>query len=180
MVGLGNPGAQYAGTRHNLGYEVAQELVRRWELGRPRSRYRARLWEGRSGPGGPRVAVLCPETYMNESGQSAGPARGAYRLELGQVIAAHDEIDLPFGEVRARLGGGTAGHNGTKSLRQGLGGEAFWRVRAGVGRPDSTDPEIVSAWVLGRFRESREEVQALIGRAADAVEEIIAAPHPAG
>jgi PTH1 family peptidyl-tRNA hydrolase len=120
------------------------------------------------------VAVLWPQTFMNEAGRSAGPARGSYRLALERVVAVHDEIDLPFGEVRTRLGGGLAGHNGLKSLRRELGGADFWRVRVGVGRPDSTDPEIVSAHVLGRFREPPEEVRELVGRAADEVERLVA------
>lgn len=109
---------------------------------------------------------------MNDSGDAAGPARGALGVPLDQVVALHDEIDLPFGEVRSKLGGGLAGHNGLKSLGRGLGGPDFWRVRAGVGRPDSTDPEIVSAHVLGRFSEQREEVVALVARAADEAESL--------
>jgi peptidyl-tRNA hydrolase, PTH1 family len=120
------------------------------------------------------VAVLLPQTYMNESGDSAGPARGQLRVPLERVIAIHDEIDLPFGEVRSKLGGGVAGHNGLRSLERGLGSTDFWRVRAGVGRPDSTDPEIVSAHVLGRFAESDEDVRALIAAAADETERLIA------
>ena len=100
---------------------------------------------------GPSVAIMLPQTYMNDSGESVGPARGDLRVPLERVIVVHDEIDLPFGEIRAKLGGGVAGHNGLKSLRDGFGSTDFWRVRAGVGRPDSTDPEIVSAYVLGRF-----------------------------
>ena len=110
---------------------------------------------------------------MNESGESAGPARGSLRAPLGHVVVLHDEIDLPFGEVRSRLGGGLAGHNGLKSLERGLGSREFWRVRVGVGRPVSTDPEIVAAYVLSRFREPREEVEALIGRAADEAERLV-------
>ncbi len=110
---------------------------------------------------------------MNEAGRSAGPARGAYRLELDRVLVLHDEIDLPFGEVRVRLGGGLAGHNGLKSLKRELGGAEFWRVRVGVGRPDSTDPEIVAAYVLERFREPAEEVAALVDRARDAAEALV-------
>jgi peptidyl-tRNA hydrolase, PTH1 family len=173
LVGLGNPGARYAGTRHNLGFEIAQELSRRWELPRARERFKALIAEGRIRPGGPRVALLLPQTYMNESGRSAGPARGELRVPLEQVVALHDEIDLPFGEVRSKLGGGVAGHNGLKSLREGLGSTDFWRVRAGVGRPDSTDPEIVSAHVLSRFAEPEEEVRHLIGRAADEAERLV-------
>jgi len=111
---------------------------------------------------------------MNVSGDSAGPARGSLKVPLERVIVLHDEIDLPFGEVRVRLGGGLAGHNGLKSLKRGFGDPEFWRVRVGVGRPDSTDPEIVAAYVLARFREPREEVAALVDRAADEAETLIA------
>jgi peptidyl-tRNA hydrolase, PTH1 family len=110
---------------------------------------------------------------MNESGDSAGPARGSLKVPLDRVVVLHDEIDLPFGEIQARLGGGLAGHNGLKSLKRGFGDPEFWRVRVGVGRPDSTDPEIVSAYVLSRFRESRPEVEELVGRAADETERLV-------
>ena len=110
---------------------------------------------------------------MNDSGNSAGPARGSLKVPLDRVVVLHDEIDLPFGEVQSRLGGGLAGHNGLKSLRAGFGDPDFWRVRVGVGRPDSTDPEIVSAYVLGNFREPREEVEALIVAAADETERLV-------
>lgn len=120
------------------------------------------------------MAVLLPQTQMNVSGDSAGPARGSLKVPLDRVIVLHDEIDLPFGEVRSRLGGGLAGHNGLKSLKRGFGDAEFWRVRAGVGRPDSTDPEIVASYVLGRFREPREQVEELIERAANEAEALIA------
>jgi peptidyl-tRNA hydrolase, PTH1 family len=110
---------------------------------------------------------------MNDSGDSAGPARGSLKVPLDRVIVLHDEIDLPFGEIQVRLGGGLAGHNGLKSLKRGLGDAEFWRVRIGVGRPDSTDPEIVAAYVLGRFREPREEVEALVGGAAGEAERLV-------
>jgi PTH1 family peptidyl-tRNA hydrolase len=119
------------------------------------------------------VAVLLPQTFMNESGSAVGPARGALKVPLDRVVALHDEIDLPFGEVRLKLGGGVAGHNGLKSLRDGLGGTDFWRVRAGVGRPPSTDPDAVSSYVLSRFREPRDEVAALIDRAAGEAERLV-------
>jgi peptidyl-tRNA hydrolase, PTH1 family len=174
IVGLGNPGSKYAGTRHSLGFEVAIELSRRWDLPRPRERFRGLIAEGRAGAGGPRVAVLRPQTFMNESGDSAGPARGSLRVPIERTVVIHDEIDLPFGTIRSRLGGGVAGHNGLKSLRQGFGSPDFWRVRTGVGRPDSTDPEVVSRYVLSRFAEPDEEVVELIGRAADEAERLIA------
>jgi len=173
IVGLGNPGGRYGATRHNVGFEVAGELERRWELSRPRERFRGLIAEGRAGAGGPRVAILRPQTYMNDSGTSAGPARGSLKVPLENTVVVHDEIDLPFGNVRSRLGGGLAGHNGLKSIAQGLGGSDFWRVRVGVGRPDSTDPDIVSAHVLGRFSESHGEVQALIERTADETERLL-------
>ena len=182
IVGLGNPGPEYAKTRHNVGFMVAEELVRRWDLGRAKDKFRGRLAEGRVGvpsavgqsPGArPRVAVLCPQTYMNDAGRSVGPARGSYKLALDRVLVVHDEIDIPFGEVRVRTGGGLAGHNGLKSIKRELGSADFARVRVGVGRPSSSDPEIVSAHVLGRFRESAQEVEELVGRAADEVERIV-------
>jgi peptidyl-tRNA hydrolase, PTH1 family len=173
VVGLGNPGAEYAGTRHNLGFEMAGALITRWNLPKAKTKYNALLTEGRTGPGGPRVAVLMPQTYMNEAGNSVGPARGAYKVPLDRVLVLHDEIDLPFGEIRVRVGGGLAGHNGLKSLKQGLGSADFARVRVGVGRPPTTDPDRVAAYVLGRFREPREEVEALIHRAADEAERVV-------
>jgi len=122
------------------------------------------------------VAVLQPQTYMNDSGRSVGPARGTYRLELDRIVVVHDEIDLPFGEVRSRLGGGLAGHNGLKSLRRELGGPDFRRVRVGVGRPDSSDPEVVAAHVLGAWRRSAAEVAELVDRAAAETERIVLSP----
>jgi PTH1 family peptidyl-tRNA hydrolase len=173
VVGLGNPGTRYEGSRHNAGAEVARELARRWDLPKPKQRFRGRITDGRAGPGGPRVSVLVPETFMNESGDSAGPARGSLKIGLDRVVVLHDEIDLPFGRAEARRGGGLAGHNGLKSVARGLGGPDFWRVRVGVGRPDTTDPEIVSAHVLGRFAEPAGEVSALIESAADEAERLV-------
>jgi PTH1 family peptidyl-tRNA hydrolase len=173
IVGLGNPGPRYEGTPHNVGFEVARALVERWGLGQPRKKFNALLADGRTMPGGPRVAVLLPQTYMNESGNAAGPARGALKVGLDHVVAVHDEIDLPFGEIRTKLGGGLAGHNGLRSLKAGFGSPEFVRVRVGVGRPDTTDPEIVSAHVLGKWRESRDQVRELVDRAADAVEALV-------
>jgi PTH1 family peptidyl-tRNA hydrolase len=110
---------------------------------------------------------------MNASGDSAGPARGSLKVPLERVVALHDEIDLPFGEIQVRLGGGLAGHNGLKSLKRGFGEAEFWRVRVGVDRPDSTDPEVVASYVLGRFREPREQVAELVERAADETERLV-------
>ena len=173
IVGLGNPGTRYGGSRHNVGFHVAAELQRRWELSSPKERFRGLLSEGRAAPGGPRVAVLRPQTYMNDSGRSAGPARGSLKVPLENTIVVHDEIDLPFGEVRSRLGGGLAGHNGLKSLARAFGGPEFWRVRVGVGRPDSTDPDVVARYVLSRFDEPEDEVRKVVERTADEVERLV-------
>lgn len=194
---------------------VADALAERWELPRPKERFRGLIAEGRVAdlPGGgpqsgqagerepvaqaagrdlgestdevrvrtpkPRVAVLWPQTYMNDAGRSAGPARGALHVPLDRVVVVHDEIDIPFGDVRARVGGGLAGHNGLKSLRRELGGPEFVRVRVGIGRPASSDPEIVSSYVLGRFREDSAEVHGLVERAADRVQRIVLGEEPA-
>ena len=173
VVGLGNPGSRYERTRHNIGARIAEELSARWQLPRSRSKYNGRLSEGRTGPGGARVAVLVPQTFMNESGRSVGPARGAFKVPPERVLVVHDEIDLPFGEIRTRLGGGMAGHNGLKSVRDALGSPDFMRVRVGVGRPPTTDPDEVADYVLSRFREPPDEVQAVVQRAADEAERAI-------
>jgi peptidyl-tRNA hydrolase, PTH1 family len=176
IVGLGNPGSEFDRTRHNVGFEIARTLIERWQLPKPKQRFRGVLSEGRitglTQPG-PRVAVLLPQTYMNDAGQSVGPARGALQVDLDHVLVLHDEIDLPFGEIRVRLGGGLAGHNGLKSLRQGLGSADFGRVRVGVGRPPTTDPDRVAAYVLGRFSQPRADVEMLIDEAADAAERVV-------
>ena len=173
VVGLGNPGEEYRRTRHNVGFEVAALAAERWDLPKAKKRYAGLYTDGRTGPGGPRVGVLLPQTYMNDSGRAAGPARGALGVDLDRVVAVHDEIDLPFGRVETRLGGGLAGHNGLKSLNRDLGGRDFHRVRVGVGRPDSADPDIVSAHVLGRFREPADEVRELVEHAAEELERLV-------
>jgi PTH1 family peptidyl-tRNA hydrolase len=176
IVGLGNPGSEYHRTRHNVGFEIARTLIDRWQLPKPKQRFKGLLTEGRTGGGGtdsPRVAVLLPQTYMNDAGDSVGPARGALHADLDHVLVLHDEIDLPFGDIRVRLGGGLAGHNGLKSIRQGLGSADFARVRVGVGRPPTTDPDRVAAYVLGRFAEPRADVEALVDEAADAAERVV-------
>jgi peptidyl-tRNA hydrolase, PTH1 family len=173
IVGLGNPGAQYVGTRHNVGFEVVGELIDRWGLPKPKSKYRGLFTQGRTGPSGRRVAVLLPQTSMNDAGRSVGPARGALKVDLDHVLVVHDEIDLPFDEIRVKTGGGVAGHNGLKAVREALGSPDFTRVRVGVGRPPTTDPDRVAAYVLARFKEPKEEVRTLIERAANITENVI-------
>ena len=185
VVGLGNPGREHAGTRHNVGFLVADELAERWQLPAGKERFRGRLRQGRppgplaDGSRPPAVAILSPQTYMNDAGRSVGPARGAFKVPLERVLVVHDEIDLPFGEIQTRLGGGLAGHNGLKSLRRELGSAHFMRIRLGVGRPDSTDPEIVSAYVLGRFGEPKADVDELVERGVAAVEAVVLGDGPA-
>jgi PTH1 family peptidyl-tRNA hydrolase len=179
VVGLGNPGRKYEGTRHNVGFEVAALAAERWGLPKAKQKYAGLYSEGRTGPGGARVGLLLPQTFMNESGRSAGPARGSLRVPLDRVVAVHDEIDLPFGRIHARVGGGLAGHNGLKSLDRELGGRDFRRIRVGVGRPDSTDPRIVVPYVLGRFSEPKEDVGRLIADAVDELDRLVASdPSP--
>ncbi len=173
VVGLGNPGPKYQRSRHNAGFMVLDVLAERWGITRTEEKFRGVIGEGRTAPGGPRVILLRPLTYMNESGKSAGPAAGSFHIPVDRVIAVHDEIDLPFGEVRSRQGGGLAGHNGLKSLKAGFGSPDFWRIRVGVSRPDTTDPERVAAYVLGSFSESGEEVRNLIESAANETERLI-------
>ena len=169
VVGLGNPGDRYARTRHNVGFEVAKLAAEHWGLPKFKTKYGGLYAEGR------RRAVLLPQTFMNESGNSVGPARGALDVDLDHVVVVHDEIDLPFGKVETRTGGGLAGHNGLKSLKRGLGSGEFTRVRVGVGRPDSTDPDVVSRYVLGRFSEDENEVRALVESAADELDRLVSA-----
>jgi PTH1 family peptidyl-tRNA hydrolase len=152
---------------------VLTQLAERWDMPRSKDKYKGRFTVGRIYPGGPQVALLQPQTYMTDSGNSVGPARGALHLDLDHVVVIHDEIDLPFGRIESRIGGGLAGHNGLKSLKQGLGSGDFRRIRVGVGRPDTTDPEVVSAHVLGRFSESADDVNELIERAAAETERVL-------
>ena len=171
-MGLGNPGTRYAATRHNAGQRVVEELARRLGLGAPASRYRGEYYEGR-GPGG-KVALLVPTTYMNDSGTSVGPAAGALRAKRPQVLVIHDEIDIPFGDVRGKVGGGHGGHNGLRSLFQGLGGRDFPRIRVGVGRQTGDFKGDEAAWVLAAFNEDPADVDAMIRRAADMAEAALA------
>jgi len=177
VVGLGNPGSRYAGTRHNAGEMVVDEVARRLGAGKAVTRYGGRLREAR-GPRGP-VALLVPQTYMNDSGDAVGPAAGSLHAAPGQVLVVHDELDLPFGAVRGKVGGGAGGHNGLRSVVRGLGGPGFARVRLGVGKPPADFRGDGADWVLMRFTEPREEVEAMIRRGADMVEAVLADGMPA-
>jgi len=166
VVGLGNPGREYAKNRHNVGWMVVDELARRhgasW-----REKFAGRLAELRIE--GHRVALLKPETFMNDSGRSVAAARKFFKLEPDAILVVHDEVDLEGGRLQARLGGGLAGHNGLRSIAAHLKTPDFMRLRVGVGRPERGDRRPVADYVLSDF-EPADDADALVGRAADAVE----------
>ena len=136
FVGLGNPGAKYAGNRHNVGYRAVEKIAEDRGFGRWRTKFQGLFSEGRLGS--ERVGLLKPETFMNNSGQSVGEAARYFKLDCSDVIVIHDEIDLPPGKMKAKAGGGSGGHNGLKSVQRHVGGE-FLRVRIGVGHPGRKD-----------------------------------------
>ena len=173
IIALGNPGADHQFDRHNVGFMVGEELRRRHGLPVLRSRFRGLVGEGRIR--GRRAALLLPMTFMNLSGKSAVEAANWYKTPVERMLVIHDEVELPFGEVRLKEGQGLGGHNGLRSVEQWLGSRDFWRLRVGVGRPEHQRLALVD-FVLAPFTEPREEVLALIGRAADLAEEWLAAP----
>jgi PTH1 family peptidyl-tRNA hydrolase len=156
---------------------VADELARRLGAGRPVARYGGRFAEAR-GPAGP-VALLVPQTYMNDSGDAVGPAAGSLRAAPEQVLVVHDELDLPFGTVRGKVGGGHGGHNGLRSVAARLGSPGFARLRLGIGRPPADFRGDGADWVLMRFTEPADEVAAMVARAADMAELALAEGMPA-
>ena len=168
VAGLGNPGREYERTRHNLGHMVCAELARRHGASR-QSKFSGDFAELRLD--GNRVALLAPQTYMNESGRSVGAAVRFFKLSPEQLLVVHDEVDLELGRLQARLGGGLAGHNGLRSVVQHLRTPDFLRLRVGIGRPERGDPRPVADWVLTPFP-AEVDVAALVTRAADAVETI--------
>ena len=168
VAGLGNPGREYERTRHNVGWLVVDELARR-HGGSFRSKFSGRLGETRVD--GLRLALLKPETYMNESGRSIAPAARFFKTPPESVLVVHDDVDLEEGRLQVRLGGGLAGHNGLRSIAQALGTPDFPRVRIGVGRPGRGDPRPLADFLLSDFA-PEDDVEAIVARAADAVETI--------
>ncbi len=168
VAGLGNPGAEHAADRHNAGWMVVDELARR-HGGSFKGKFNGRLAEIRVGEA--RVALLKPETYMNESGRSIQAAARFFKIPLERLLVVHDEVDLPTGRLQARLGGGLAGHNGLRSIAGSLGSPEFARLRIGVGRPGRGDPRPVADYVLSAFA-PEDDAEGLIGRASDAVESV--------
>lgn len=169
VAGLGNPGREYAATRHNVGFMVCDELARRHD-GRFRFKFSGELSELRID--GHRVALLKPQTYMNESGRSVQAAVRFFKVEPASLLVVHDEVDLEPGRLQARLGGGLAGHNGLRSVAAALGTPEFARLRIGVGRPERGDPRPVADFVLSAFT-PEVDVDALVARSADAVETLV-------
>ena len=168
VVGLGNPGAQYAANRHNVGRMVLDELARRMGVRFSRHRTNAFVAEGRETPGGARYLLAAPETYMNESGRPVGRLVKFYSLTPDRLIVVHDELDIPFGALRLKSGGGHGGHNGVRDIAAVLGTPDFARVRVGIGRPPGRQP--AADFVLRDFAPAeRKELPLLLGDAADAV-----------
>jgi peptidyl-tRNA hydrolase, PTH1 family len=166
VAGLGNPGREYAQNRHNVGWMVADELARR-HGGSWRSKFNGQLAEIRID--GHKVALLKPETFMNDSGRPVQAAVKFFKLEPDAVLVVHDEGDFDLGRLQARLGGGLAGHNGLRSIARELGTPEFMRLRVGVGRPERGDPRPLADFLLSDFR-PEDERDALVRAAADAVE----------
>jgi PTH1 family peptidyl-tRNA hydrolase len=172
VVGLGNPGREHEGQRHNVGFVVTGELQRAWGLPDFKARFNGLLTRGEVG--GRPVALLQPQTYMNLSGECVQPAAAFLGAAVGDVLVVHDELDLPFGDVRIKVGGGHAGHNGLRSLIQRMGSPDFTRVRVGIGRPPPGDGRDVAGWVLSRFdAPEKAELPGIVGRAADAVTRVL-------
>ena len=169
IAGLGNPGPRHERDRHNAGWMVVDELARRRGASF-RSKFNGRLCETRMGES--RVALLEPETYMNESGRSLSAAARYFKVAPEDVLVVHDDVDLEVGRLQARLGGGLAGHNGLRSIAQSLGTPEFLRLRIGVGRPGRGDPREVADYVLAPF-EPHEDREGIVSRAADAVETLV-------
>lgn len=174
VVGLGNPGARYAANRHNAGYMVADLLAERMGAAFRAHRARALVAEGRlggPGAGGPRVVIAKPVTFMNLSGGPAAALAAYFKIPLSRLVVIHDELDIGYGVLRLKRGGGDNGHNGLKSVTAALGPE-YHRVRFGVGRPPGRMD--VAAWVLKDFAAAEvKELDYLVDRAADAVEALI-------
>jgi PTH1 family peptidyl-tRNA hydrolase len=173
VVGLGNPGKEYARNRHNVGFLVADLLASRVgaKFGRSK-RAHAEVAEGRLGFGGPKLVLLKPLTYMNLSGAPVVSLAQFFKVPVSNVIAVHDELDVPFGQVRAKRGGGEGGHNGLRSMSKSLSSKEYARVRFGIGRPPGRqDP---ADYVLSDFSGAeRKELEFLVDRAADVVEAIV-------
>lgn len=174
VVGLGNPGDKYSSTRHNIGFMVADELANRYTGKFSSHKYRALVSEVRLGVGSeaPKLIIVKPSTYMNDSGNAVAPLAKYFNTAPQQIIAIHDELDIPFNAIRVKLGGGDNGHNGLKSLTQSLSTPEYFRIRVGIGRP--TTPQDTADYVLDNFSKAeRSVVPDLALRACDAIESLV-------
>jgi PTH1 family peptidyl-tRNA hydrolase len=172
VVGLGNPGERYADTRHNIGFRVVERLSARASATRWQERFDGRFTLAEVAK--TRSGLLMPLTFMNLSGKSVQPAMSFYKVDLESLVVIHDELDVAFGEIRLKLGGGDAGHRGVRSIAQTLGTDAFVRLRVGVGRPPPDFRGDAAAFVLEAFAPAeRPDVETLVDRAAGAVELLV-------
>jgi len=170
IVGLGNPGKRYEATRHNIGFMVLEKLAARLEIELKQKSFNA-LW-GKGNFSGHNILLAEPQTYMNLSGTAVRQLQSFFKTEISNLIVIHDDLDLPFGSVRMKIGGGTAGHKGLVSIENNLGNSGFMRVRLGVGKP--VDKSRIEGYVLEPFRkEEQEALPDILERAADASAEII-------
>ena len=168
IAGLGNPDRQYEGTRHNVGFRVADELAER--AGVPVQRLKYRALTGQAEIGGARVLLMKPVTFMNLSGEAVRPAADFYKVPADHILVLSDDVSLPVGKLRIRRGGSAGGHNGLKNIIQHLGTDQFPRVKVGVGEKPHPDYDMAD-WVLGKFQgEDRKAIDQAVQRAADAVE----------
>lgn len=152
LVGLGNPGAKYAGNRHNIGFMAVDAIAAQYGIGPFKAKFQGQLAEGRIGD--QKVVLLKPETYMNESGRSVGAAAKFFKIDPDHIITFHDELDLAEGKIRIKTGGGNAGHNGLRSMDAHLGTPDYVRVRLGIGHPG--DKDRVHGYVLGDFSKAEQ------------------------
>jgi PTH1 family peptidyl-tRNA hydrolase len=172
VVGLGNPGREHESDRHNVGFAVVDSLAKRTGAGDFKAKFNALL--GRASLGGTDVALLKPQTYMNRSGESVQPAAAFFKIDPSDVIVVHDEIDLPWGDLRLKFGGGHAGHNGVRNVIERLGTADFVRLRVGVGRPPPEFRGDPKDWVLSGFDAvQRAELPGVVERAVDLVERVL-------
>jgi PTH1 family peptidyl-tRNA hydrolase len=170
IVGLGNPGTRYEKTRHNVGFDVVREIAERCDVRLEEKRFNARMGKGRVA--GETALLVLPQTFMNLSGDSVGPLAGFYKVAREQVVVIHDDLDLPFGVVKVKAGGGHGGHNGLRDLTKKLGGADFSRVRVGIGRPPG--PMDTKAWVLAKWMpEEMKTLDAVRKRAGECVEAVL-------
>ncbi|WP_223644591.1 aminoacyl-tRNA hydrolase [Corallococcus sp. EGB] len=170
ICGLGNPGREYERHRHNVGFMVVDALLARARAELTQDKFQARVGQGSLG--GERILFVEPQTYMNLSGRSVAEAARFYKIPVQDVLVVHDELDLPFGRLQLKAGGGAGGHNGLKSMVQCLGEDAFIRVRVGIGKPEGPNAkERVAGYVLSNFDDGeRRQLEELIGKAADMAE----------